>query len=75
MADTAENGRTVGLECVTTAKRMVINARVEWPFIEEPGYPLPHTHQPATAKELASIETCRVTGVNRRLVGRMRLRS
>ena len=35
----------------------MIKARVEWPFIEEPDYPLPHTHQPATAKEIARIES------------------
>ncbi len=50
VADTAENGRTVGLECRDSAKRLVINARVEWPFIEEPGYPLA-AHPPARNRQ------------------------
>jgi len=48
---------------------------VEWPFIEEPNYPQPHTHQPASTQDLARIASCRVTGTTVRLEGRMRLRN
>ena len=52
-----------------------MQAHVEWPFIEEPNYPLPHTHQPATDQEIARIAECRVTGTTVPLTGRMRLRN
>ena len=74
VANTAENGRTVGLECVDGQNRKVLSARVEWPFIEEPNYPLPHTHQPASSQDLARIAECRLTGTTVRLEGRTRLR-
>ena len=75
VADTATNGRTVGLLCSDGEGRRVIKAQVEWPFLEEPNYPLPHTHQPASDQEIARIAECRVTGTTVRLKGRMRLRN
>jgi hypothetical protein len=74
VADTADNGRTVGLLCTDAAGRRVIKAQVEWPFLEEPNYPQPHTHQPASDQEIARIAECRVTGTSLVLKGRMRLR-
>ena len=74
VANTAEDGRSVGLQCVDGQGRNVLSARVEWPFIEEPNYPLPHAHQPASGQDLARIDKCRVTGTTVRLEGRMRLR-
>jgi len=73
VADTAENGRTVGLTCRDGQGRRVISARVEWPFLEEPNYSLPHAHQPASSQELARIASCRLTGATVALKGRMRL--
>lgn len=73
VADTAENGRTVGLTCRDSRGRRVISARVTWPFLEEPNYAQPHTHQPASDQELARIAVCRVTGTTVPLEGRMRL--
>lgn len=75
VADTAKDGRTVGLECLDGQDRKVLSARVEWPFIEEPNYPLPHTHQPTSSQDLARIASCRVTGTTVALEGRMRLRN
>jgi len=74
VANTANDGRSVGLECVDGQRRKVLSARVEWPFIDEPNYPLPHTHQPVSSQDLARIASCRVTGTTVRLEGRMRLR-
>ena len=75
VADTAKDGRTVGLDCRDGDNRVVLNARVEWPFIEEPNYPLPHAHQPVSGGDLDRIATCRVTGTTVALRGRMRLRN
>lgn len=75
VADTAKDGRTVGLECLDGQDRKVLSARVEWPFLDEPNYPLPHTHQPASSQDLARIAKCRVTGTTVRLEGRMGLRN
>ena len=75
VAETAENGRTVRLICTDDDGRKVIEARSDWPFIEEPNYPLPHTHQPASPKEIARIAKCRVAGTTVELSGRMRLRN
>jgi hypothetical protein len=75
VAETAANGRTVGIVCTDSAGRNVIQARTEWPLIEEQGYPLPHAHQPATNQELARIEECRITGATVALRGRLRLRN
>jgi len=73
--ETAENGRTVGIVCTDSAGRKVIQARTEWPLLEEQGYALPHAHQPATNQELLRISECRITGTTVALSGRMRLRN
>ena len=71
---TAKDGRTVRLTCTDGDGRTVIQARADWPFLEEPNYPQPHTHQPASTEEIARIAECRVTGTTVTLRGRMRLR-
>lgn len=75
VAKTAKDGDSVGLRCVDGQGRKVLGARLEWPFIEEPNYPLPHAHQPASSQDLARIDSCRVTGTTVRLKGRLRLRN
>ena len=72
--ETANDGRTVRLTCDDDDGATVLRARVDWPFLEEPNYPLPHAHQPASAADLARVSECRVTGASVRLSGRMRLR-
>ena len=72
--ETANDGRSVRLTCSDGDGATVIRARVDWPFLEEPNYPLPHAHQPASAAEIARIAECRVTGTKVKLSGRMRLR-
>lgn len=74
-ANVADDGRSVVLECSDAEGRRVIRARVDWPWLDEPNYPLPHVHQPATSQELSRIEQCRVDGTSERLSGRMRLRT
>jgi hypothetical protein len=75
VTDTAKDGRSVGLRCVDAQGSQVLSARVDWPFIDEPNYPLPHAHQPVSGQDLARIDSCRVTGTTVRLEGRMRLRN
>ena len=75
VSDTAENGRTVEVVCTDGNGRKVIEARSDWPFLEEPNYPLPHAHQPASPKEIARIAECRLEGTTVALSGRMRLRN
>lgn len=72
---TATDGRTVRLICSDDKGRPVIQARASWPFLEEPNYPQPHTHQPASGGELARIAECRLSGTTVKLRGRMRLRN
>ena len=74
VADTAKNGVSVGLICRDGQGRSVLTARVDWPFVEEPGYPRPHQHQPASDKDLDRISSCRLTGTTAPFSGRMRLR-
>ncbi len=74
VAETAKNGVSVGLVCRDGQGRSVLTARVDWPFIEEPGYPRPHQHQPASDKDLERIASCRLTGTTAPFAGRMRLR-
>ena len=74
VAETAKNGVSVGLICRDGQGRSVLTARVDWPFIEEPGYPRPHQHQPASDKDLKRISSCRLTGTTAPFAGRMRLR-
>lgn len=73
--ETAKNGSTVRLRCNDGKGRMVLGGTIEWPFIEEANYPLPHYHQPAAEADLRKIAVCRVTGTTKPLEGRMQLRN
>jgi len=59
--DVTDGARLVVLRCFDASGAQVIRRPVDWPLLEEVGYP-PHTHQPATARLLASIRACRLTG-------------
>ena len=73
--ETANGRATVRLRCDDGKGRRVLGGRIEWPFIEEPSYPLPHFHQPASEDDLRKIAVCRVTGTTEPLEGRMQLRN
>ena len=51
-----------------------IDRTVDWPLLEEEGYP-PHIHQPADARLLERIRSCRLSGpgidFDGRVVGRL----
>ncbi len=67
-------GTTVGLVCDDGRGARVLHSQVEWPFIEEEGFPRPHVHQAASDTELNRIATCRLTGTSIELEGRLGLR-
>ncbi|MFP5361199.1 MAG: hypothetical protein ACLGI5_00545 [Thermoleophilia bacterium] len=60
-ADVTGGARVVSLRCFDDSGSVAIRRVVDWPLIEEPGY-LPHIHQPASQRLLASIRACRLTG-------------
>lgn len=72
---TSKEGSTVRLACSDGRGQRVLGGVIQWPFIEEPGYPLPHYHQPASDAELRRISVCRLTGTTKPLQGRMQLRN
>jgi hypothetical protein len=62
-APSVSDGRpTVGLECRDARKRLVLESRLEWPFMEEAGFELPHRHQSIPAERAGAIASCRLTG-------------
>ena len=66
------NAKSVTLTCVDSGGGTVLSDRQPWPFILEPGYPLPHIHQPVTPAEMQRIATCRVQGSKLKLDGPLR---
>lgn len=56
------NGATiVWLRCLDSRDETVVRRPVEWPLIEEEGFP-PHIHHPAGQRTLNSIRRCTLTG-------------
>ena len=51
----ANNAPNVRLVCVDGGGKTVLATDQGWPFINEPGYPYPHIHQPVTPKQLQEI--------------------
>jgi hypothetical protein len=51
---------------------VVLDARQKWPFITEPGYDLPHQHQPVTPEQLQEIAKCRLEGTKTKFEGDLR---
>jgi hypothetical protein len=68
----ANNATTVKLVCVDGSGKNVLETDQEWPFIEEPGYPLPHIHQPVTPQQLQELAKCRIEGTKTKLEGPLR---
>jgi hypothetical protein len=53
--------RKVLLGCSDARAKVMFRERVDWPLIEEPGFP-PHIHVPAGQGFLDAIRSCRLTG-------------
>ena len=58
---TTGGATSVLLRCVDEAGSEAIRQRHPWPLEVEYGYP-PHVHQPAKARVLAELRSCRLTG-------------
>ena len=65
----ANDAASVKLVCVDSGGKTVLATDQAWPFINEPGYPYPHIHQPVTPKQLQAIAKCRVEGTKTKLEG------
>src|SRR2546430_5225404 len=68
----AKNSTNVRLICVDAGGKTVLQTDQDWPFINEPGYPYPHIHQPVTPAQLQAIAKCRVEGTKTKLEGNLR---
>ena len=60
-AELADDEQQVLLRCFDGDGARVIVAAVDWPLVEEPGYP-PHIHQAESPEVLDGVRRCRVTG-------------
>jgi hypothetical protein len=70
--DETNNSSNVKLVCVDASGDTVLATDQDWPFINEPGYPLPHQHQPVTPQQLQEIAKCRLEGTKTKLEGNLR---
>jgi hypothetical protein len=71
----ASNSTNVRLVCEDGGGKTVLATNQDWPFINEPGYPYPHIHQPVTPAQLQAIAKCRVEGTKTKLEGNIRRNS
>jgi hypothetical protein len=71
MAETGNKANVV-LVCFDGGGRQVLETNQSWPFIEEPGYDLPHTHQPVSQDQLNAVAKCTVRGMKHELTGSLR---
>jgi hypothetical protein len=65
------NSANVKLVCMDADGDSVLTTDQDWPFIIEPGYPLPHIHQPVTPQQLQRIAKCRIEGTKTKLQGNL----
>jgi hypothetical protein len=68
----ANNSTNVRLICEDAGGKPVLQTNQDWPFINEPGYPYPHIHQPVTPKQLQAIARCHLVGTKTKLSGNLR---
>jgi hypothetical protein len=71
MAETGNKANVV-VVCFDSGGKQVLRANADWPFIEEPGYDLPHVHQPVSDAQLKAVATCTVDGMKHHLTGALR---
>jgi hypothetical protein len=68
----ANNSTSVRLVCEDGGGKTVLATSQPWPFIDEPGYPYPHIHQPVTPAQLQAMAKCQVHGTKTKLEGNIR---
>ena len=68
----ANNSSTVQLICMDGEGKTVLETNQGWPFINEPGYPLPHAHQTVTPQQLQRLAKCRIEGLETEIEGPLR---
>lgn len=68
----ANNSTNVRLVCQDGGGKTVLATNQDWPFIDEPGYPYPHIHQPVTPAQLQAIAKCHIEGTKTKLEGNLR---
>ena len=66
------NSTNVRLVCVDGSGGAVLTSNLDWPFITEPGYPLPHQHQSVSPEQLQQIAKCRLEGTKTKFEGDLR---
>jgi hypothetical protein len=66
------NKANVVLVCYDVSGKILFQTNQEWPFINEPGYDLPHIHQPVSDQQLKEIASCTVKGIKHKLTGNFR---
>jgi hypothetical protein len=71
----ANNSTNVRLVCRDGGGKTVLATNQDWPFVNEPGYPDPHIHQPVTPAQLQAIAKCRIEGIKTKLEGNLRRNS
>lgn len=59
-AEVGPRATDVTLRCLDRRGRPVTAARYPWPLQKDGPEPVPHIHQPASARELDRIERCRL---------------
>jgi hypothetical protein len=67
--DVTGGEQRVRLRCLDSAGAVAIDRPVDWPLVEEAGYP-PHVHHPAAQPLLDRIRSCRLVGPNMDFEGR-----
>src|SRR5436853_2911482 len=71
MAET-NNKTNVVVVCYKADGQLLFQTTADWPFINEPGYDLPHVHTPVTNAQLKAMATCTVRGMKHKLTGALR---
>ena len=59
--DVTGGAQAVLLRCVDLAGAEAVAQQIQWPLLEEAGYP-PHAHQPLDRRVVGRIRSCRMTG-------------
>lgn len=71
---TTKGKAAVSLKCTNASGKVVLSEKPDWPFIEEPGYTLPHAHQSVTQEQLRQIARCRLNVITQSLEGNLQRR-
>lgn len=70
--DSADNRKTVTLECLDAAGAVRVRGRHPWPFTDtDDGLVAAHVHQPVPPDEVKRIKRCRLDGTRGPLSGRV----